>query len=37
MQNWRGFLILPNPLANFEIQKCYQSEPNSKVVIHEIN
>ena len=22
-----GFLMLPHPLFNFEIQKCYQNEP----------
>ena len=26
-KQWNGFLILPHPLTNFEIQKCYQNEP----------
>ena len=25
--NLKKFLILPHPLTNFEIQKCYQNEP----------
>ena len=24
---WTGFLMLPHPLTNFEIQKYYQKEP----------
>ena len=23
----RGFLMIPHPLTNFEIQRCYQNEP----------
>ena len=29
-QSWRGFLILPHPLTNFEIQRCYQNGPKVK-------
>ena len=25
--SWMGFLMLPHPLTNFEIQKLYKNEP----------
>ena len=31
-----GFLMLPHPLTNFEIQKYYQNEPRFNDVFQEI-
>ena len=31
-----GFLILPHPLTNFEIQKYYKNEPRFNGVFQEI-
>ena len=37
--NWsrRGFLMLPHPLTNFEIQRYYQKEPKFNGVYSRIN
>ena len=32
-----GFLMLPHPLTNFEIQKYYQNEPKFNVVFSRDN
>ena len=31
-----GFLMPPNPLTNFELEKYYQNEPSLMVFIKEI-
>ena len=32
-----GFLMPPHPLTNFEIQKCYKSEPRFNTVFSRNN